>query len=253
MKPHDAFTNPRLSLGTLDIHLIRNALLARLKQAAPLFSGTLLDVGCGQMPYRDLILSYGRVERYIGLDLEHSDIYGNDHELTWDGVTIPLTDNSVDCAMATEVLEHCPDPEKVLGEICRKVKPGGVLFVTVPFLWPLHDVPYDQYRFTPFSLARHLQHAGFEEIQLHPLGGWDESLAQMIGLFVRRRPMPGSIRFLASLITLPLVYFMTRLQRGRSSLRGETATHQLFSGNPMFTGISGVARKSKANSDIRDH
>ena len=246
-KPGDAFTNPRLSLDTLDIYLVRSAVLARLKRAAPLFFGTLIDVGCGLAPYRELILSCGRVERYIGLDLENDAIYGKNHDLAWDGVTVPLPENSVDCAMATEVLEHCPDPEAVLREIFRITRPGGVLFFTVPFLWPLHDVPHDQYRFTPFSLARHLEQAGFAELQLHPLGGWDQSVAQMIGLFVRRRPMPAPIRFLASLAALPLIYLAARLPGGDRLPAVETVGDRLFSGARMFTGISGVARKPGAS------
>ena len=53
-------------------------------------------------------------------------------------------------------------------------------------LWPLHDVPYDECRYTPFAIKRHLRNAGFEQFRLKPLGGWDASLAQMIGLWILR-------------------------------------------------------------------
>ncbi len=101
------------------------------------------------------------MSRYIGLDLENNPIYENRPDITWKGNTIPLDDGSIDCAICTEVLEHLPDPEAVLSEIHRVLKPDGLVFISVPFLWPLHDVPYDEYRYTPFSLRRHLTASGF--------------------------------------------------------------------------------------------
>jgi len=72
-------------------------------------------------------------------------------------------------------------------EIWRVLKPGGILFFTVPFLWNLHEIPYDEYRYTPFALKRHLTQSGFNEIEIKAMGGWDAALAQMLGLWVRRR------------------------------------------------------------------
>jgi hypothetical protein len=51
------------------------------------------------------------------------------------------------------------------------LKPGSLLFFTVSFLWPLHDVPRDAYRYTPFALERHLRNSGFAQIKLKALGG----------------------------------------------------------------------------------
>jgi SAM-dependent methyltransferase len=205
MANFDEFVNPKLRLHSLDTFIIRSAIFTAMKQVLSILSGTLVDVGCGQMPYRETIMSFGQVKNYIGLDLNHNDIYKNNPDLTWDGVTIPLDDSSVDCAMATELFEHCTEPEVVMKEIFRVLRPGGKMFFTVPFLWPLHDVPHDHYRYTPFSLNRHLTGCGFHKIIQSSLGGWDKCLAQMIGLYVRRRQMSPLLRFLISLIALPLV------------------------------------------------
>jgi len=93
----------------------------------------------------------------------------------------------IEDSIATEVFEHCPDPEIVMKEIWRVLKLGGILFFTVPFLWNLHETPYDEYRYTPFALKRHLTQSGFTEIEIKAMGGWDAALAQMLGLWVRRR------------------------------------------------------------------
>jgi SAM-dependent methyltransferase len=224
----------RCTLGNLGTFVVRSAILEALKKALPLFSGILLDVGCGDMPYKSFVLRRpSQVTRYLGLDLESSPLYQNKPDLFWNGRKIPLPESSVDCAMATEVFEHCPNPEVVLRELWRVLKPGGLLFFTVPFLWPLHDVPYDEYRYTPFSLERHLINSGFQQISLKALGGWDASLAQMIGLWVRRRPMSVTKRKILSRVAMPVVRYLANKDH---------KPHE-FGESCMITGISGTAVK----------
>ena len=118
-------------------------------------------------------------------------------------------------------------------EVLRVLRPEGLLFFTVPFLWPLHCVPHDEYRYTPFALKRHLDASGFEEIELKALGGWNASLAQMIGLWVRRRGFsPFTRGFLSSLCT-PIV----------SLLIYRDYVPDSFHESVMIPGISGIAVK----------
>ena len=111
-------------------------------------------------------------------------------DISWDGITIPLAGGSIDCALVTEVLEQCPEPKFILAETWRVFKTGGLLFMTVPFLWLLHDLPHDEYRSTPCALKRHLQGTGFTEMQLKALGRWHASLAQALGLWIQRSYPP---------------------------------------------------------------
>jgi len=199
-------------------------------------SGIVLDVGCGEMPYKEQILdSDSKVEKYLGLDLE--DNYSDRKvvpDLTWDGKRIPLEDDCVDVAIATEVFEHCPDTSLVVREIHRILKPDGVLLFTVPFLWPLHEVPHDYFRFTPFALQSILTDAGFKHTDLKMLGGWDASLAQMMGLWVVRRPgLNRVLRKLLKIVFTPVVSFLLKVDSKDDS----------FSESTMITGICGVARK----------
>ena len=77
----------------------------------------------------------------LGLDAE--DIRG-------DLLDLPLDDDSVDGFVLTEVLEHCTDPQQAINEVYRVLKPGGLLLVTSPFLWPQHATASyrDYWRFT---------------------------------------------------------------------------------------------------------
>lgn len=233
---HDDFLNPSPSPQFMDLYFVRQAIKSSLEQAIPLFSGVLLDVGCGQMPYRDHILGRNpAITRYVGLDFA-SGKYAERRrpDLTWDGRAIPLSDGGADCAMATEVLEHCPDPLPVLREIRRVLAPGGVLFFTTPFLWPIHDAPHDHYRYTPYALQRLLEEAGFEDARVEALGGWNASLAQMLGLWLRRAPMADQDR---ARLTRELFPFYTELVR-------TDVVPTDFSRNPMITGLAGTARAS---------
>lgn len=59
-------------------------------------------------------------------------------------------DSSWDAIVCTEVLEHCADPFHAVANMRALLKPGGLLLVTSPFMWPDHrtdDYP-DYFRFT---------------------------------------------------------------------------------------------------------
>jgi len=194
MEINQKFLEPKLSPDFMDLYIVRSSILNAIRQTLPRFRGTLLDVGCGIMPYRSLLTAPpSRIEKYIGMDIE-SDTYQADVDIRWDGKTIPLDSDSVQTAMATEVLEHCPEPTDVLTEIRRVLEPGGFLFFTVPYIWPIHDAPWDFYRYTSFALKKHFTEAGFSSLDLKSLGGWNASLAQMIGLWVKRAPMDDNMR-----------------------------------------------------------
>ena len=240
--PGDPFLDPKLSPEFADLYVVRTRILERLNQAIPLFRGTLLDVGCGQMPYREHILGRnGKITRYVGLDFATGKYADRKQpDITWDGTVIPLADASVDCAMATEVLEHCPDPLAVLKEIRRVLAPGGAFFFTTPYLWPIHDAPHDHYRYTPYAMERLLAEAGFKDAHVGALGGWNASLAQMIGLWLRRAPMAAEMR---EGLTRDLFPFYQELLR-------TDAVPDDFSRNPMITGLAGTA-VAPANSAVK--
>jgi SAM-dependent methyltransferase len=232
----DNFTNISLSTETLDIYYVRRSILKAIEKTMPEFNGELLDIGCGKMPYKDYILKNSTVHNYVGLDIEAAIIYDETirPDLIWDGITMPCDTNSFDCALGTEVLEHCPYPDIVLSEVYRVLKPGGVFIFTVPFLWNLHEVPNDEYRYTPFSLGRHLHEVGFTSIELFPTGGWHASLAQMLGLWVMRAPISIRGRQILRKVLKPLISYLIKI---------DETTKIDFTEGQMITGMYGIAKK----------
>ena len=69
-------------------------------------------------------------------------------DLVADAHEIPFTDNSFDAVFSLAVLEHVLDPYKVVAEMLRVLKPGGILYSEVPFIFFFHGYPSDFTRFT---------------------------------------------------------------------------------------------------------
>jgi len=208
------------------LFVIRKALLKAVTDQLPILKGTLVDIGCGIKPYREYILENSAVTDYIGVEWRGLSYHLSvEPEKYWDGKVLPFGDESVDSCMATEVFEHLSDPVAVGAEAHRILKPGGVLFLTVPFLWPLHEVPYDEYRYTPFSLKRVLRAAGFNEenITIKATGGWYASLAQMIThvLGIHFSPKSPYRKWLIRL-TLPLVVWLQKKDRPPLNFKDHT-------------------------------
>lgn len=220
----------------MDRYYVRTSIQRALMGSLPLLNGRLLDIGAGSMPYRQFILENSSVNQYVGLDIETALIYDDTikPDVTWDGITMPFDKNSFDCAFGTEVLEHCPNPTGVLKETFRVLKPGGVFFFTVPFLWNLHEVPNDEYRYTPFSLERHLSESGFKDIHIHATGGWHASMAQLIGLWIKRSPIKRRNRKILSFVAIPIMKFL---------LRQDEKYPVEFKEGQMITGMWGLAWK----------
>jgi len=230
------FINLKCTLNTLDVFFIRTSIFKAIKENVTSFEGNLLDIGCGKMPYRDFINKNSDITEYIGLDIDSALVYDKNirPDFTWDGITMPFENNTFDNAFGTEVLEHCPEPEIVLKEVYRVLKKDGKFFFTVPFLWNLHEVPNDNYRYTPFSLKRHLENAGFNDITIKATGGWHASMAQMLGLWVRRSPMPKSQRNFLSRLLKPVISYLIR--------KDESSNIRFIEGQ-MITGLYGIAKK----------
>jgi SAM-dependent methyltransferase len=131
--------------------------------------GRMLDVGAGFKPYSVVYSKY--FEQCVSVDVPDQhyrapvDYHAPAHDM-------PFEDESFDCLICTEVLEHVPDPFAVLRELFRILKPGGRVFLTTPFMVPLHMAPWDFFRYTPFALTKLSEDIGFAVDSVKPRGDY---------------------------------------------------------------------------------
>jgi SAM-dependent methyltransferase len=138
---------------------------------------SVLDIGAGDAPYRELF----EHTRYVTTDWAqslHPGARGADVVAPADAV--PLDDASFGLVLCTQVLEHVPEPSGVLGECFRVLEPGGRLALTVPLLWELHELPHDYYRYTEPGVRYLLDKAGFVEVAVSPRSDGFSTVAQLL-------------------------------------------------------------------------
>jgi len=129
--------------------------------------GNLLDIGCGNKPYKQLIENH--TESYLGCDIIQSD--NNAVDLICSANKIPLNDDLFDTIISTQTIEHVEDPNGLISEAYRLLKTNGFLIISGPMYWPLHEEPYDFFRFTKYGFQHILEQAGFKVTKIYSNGG----------------------------------------------------------------------------------
>lgn len=120
----------------------------------------LADVKTSTLPARLLVIGGGAVGSGVQamyddpqVQVIGTDIYHSPHTtLIADGHRLPLADQSVDGVWIQAVLEHVLDPQQVVAEIHRVLRPDGLVFADTPFMQQVHEGAYD---FTRFTLSGH--------------------------------------------------------------------------------------------------
>ncbi|WP_298580301.1 class I SAM-dependent methyltransferase [uncultured Luteimonas sp.] len=158
--------------------------------------GDTLDVGCADASIR---AACRLVTRYVGLDYPATatDYYRTKPCIYGDARRLPIADERFDTMMLLDVAEHVDGITSALLEAGRILRRGGVLLITIPFAYPLHDQPHDYQRMTEYGLRSNLASTGFDDVQITEVGDAISAgastlamaMAQgMIGTIERRSP-----------------------------------------------------------------
>ncbi|HVF83663.1 MAG TPA: methyltransferase domain-containing protein [Sphingomicrobium sp.] len=147
--------------------LVLRALARLLRQEAAEHvarGSTIVDLGCGEMPYADALRSLGI--KYRGADLGS----GAELAIGTDG-RVPLPDGSAEAVLSVQVLEHVRNLGAYCSEIRRLLKTKGVLLLSTHGTWLYHPHPEDHRRWTRTGLIADLEDQGLIVEQVHPIVG----------------------------------------------------------------------------------
>ncbi|MBU1566185.1 MAG: class I SAM-dependent methyltransferase [Proteobacteria bacterium] len=134
--------------------------------------GTVLDVGCGDQPYRELMSG---VDSYIAMDWNVRESLLPDQLrncfVRGSALELPFMSESFDAVLASQLLEHMGEPQRLMLEIWRVLKKGGKGILTFPLVNPVHEAPYDFTRFTEYGILHLIEKANFSLEKTIPMGG----------------------------------------------------------------------------------
>lgn len=139
--------------------------------------GIVLDVGCGESPFRYFFSS---AERYIRIDR----LVMGEGAVQGDLTRLPISNASVHTVLLFQVLADLPDPVIGLREAARVVRPGGCVMVFESMCYPEHDLPHDYYRIMPAGLTAAAAQVGLRADEVVYLGGLFTRFALLWNIFV---------------------------------------------------------------------
>ena len=176
-----------------------------LEKHTACYTGILYDLGCGEAAHKEFFLSYA--DKYIGIDWAGS-IHDTKADIAADlNKPLPIESNVADTVVSLSVLEHLCEPQSMLNEAFRILKPGGNIVLQVPWQWWIHEAPYDFFRYTPYGLKYMFEKAGFSDVIVEPQSGFFTMWILKINYFSQRFIRgPKPLCWLIKAALLPLWY-----------------------------------------------
>ncbi len=169
-------------------------------------SEKVLDIGCGEKPFymkniKGKVICFDIRKTYI------SDVVG-------DAMKLPFKNQAFDAVTSINSFYYIDNPFEALEEVSRVLKRRGRFFLIMPFIYPLHDVPIDKYRFTEYGV-RDLLKKDFEIKEFGSVGSIFNLPAVFLHSLIKGIPLmfPKNIRKLISFLMLILypLYLVSQL------------------------------------------
>ena len=138
----------------------------------------VLDVGCGDRPYEQLLGGASRIVEFDVPGNAHADLHGSIDAL-------PVEDASFDVVLCLQVLEHVPDPAAAVRELRRVVRPGGRVLASTHGVYPFHPNPDDLWRGPDSGLERLFRENGdWSSVSVRAGAGTAATVAMLVAHFV---------------------------------------------------------------------
>ncbi len=157
-----------------DAWLLASPMMLKLRDVnGPL----VLDVATGTGRFPLALLNHSKFQGFVvGLDLarkmlHHAEqklaAHAGRYALVWqDAQRLPFPDGTFDAVSCLEALEFTPDPQQILAEMARVLRPGGALLVTNRINWERKLMPGKA--FTDEEIRAMLQDTGMVRIEIRP-------------------------------------------------------------------------------------
>lgn len=207
--------------------IVKRAIDTKVKLSVSYFAigSKILDVGCGSGPYWHLRPDC----ELVGLDVYQSKpgIIVIKQGSPWE-----ISDSSFDGVLCTQVLEHTFHFQLMLSEIERILKPGGILIISAPFVFPYHGVPDDFHRFTEFALNAYLQ--DFKILGKSQVCNYFETMAVSKNLQLSHKLQLGKKMRILSILGFPLVVLIYSINNLKALLLAKLDKDSIFPSNVVF-------------------
>lgn len=178
------------------------------------FKGSLLDIGCGDKPYKDF---FTQISSYRGIDFKNysknpwyndkkPDLFFNENYVK--NFILPFPNNSFNNIVSFQVIEHHKDPQKMIDEMFRIIKNDGLMLLSFTLLVGLHEVPNDYFRFTEFGLSQLLKKHKHKILEIKKQGSLFSTISYLLNDYLANIANKNKINyFLICLIYPPFLLF----------------------------------------------
>jgi SAM-dependent methyltransferase len=214
--------------------ILKTIKLTTKEQRELFINKKILDIGCGSKPYSKLFENLGA--DYKGIDFEKYSLnktfdkscpdYFFPKDYSTKFIISNLKNNSFDSIVSFQVLEHHEKPEILFSEVNRLLKKRGYFFLTFPFIWCLHEEPFDYQRLTHYKILNLAKENGFKVIKIVKRGGALSSVSQILNTSLFNTKINKIFKWAIYLFLLPLQYLVYLIEK----LQGEDKEKSAFLG-----------------------
>lgn len=148
----------------------------------------ILDLGCGEGDSIDFFRKIAPNAKWIGIDIENSQEVNRRKRtdakfMVFDGINLPFEDNFFDLIFCKQVFEHVHHPFKLMDEVGRVLRYGGIFVGSTSHLEAFHSM--STFNYTPYGFSLLIENSDLFFIELRP--GIDVLTLLILRLFNRSK------------------------------------------------------------------